>query len=346
VDGRCIGRWIGHGAGISIDRNIDVDAGRTRFRQLTDVVAPISPLCWQRTLHCCLRRGSQHRHRGRKLIAIEHPDPAIPLHRVRRHAALNSMQALDLLRLQIEWGADEALEDAPVDRLVPPALPRPPEAARHTPTVPPVPSSPLAPAERALAAAGASATLVELRAAVAAFDGCALRDTAASLVFAEGDPASGLLLIGDPPGEWEERSGAPFAGPGGALLERMLASIALTRQDLMLAPLIPWRPPGGRPPSAAEIAVCLPFLHRLIVLSGPRRIILAGALPARTLLGSGRRRTAPAWIGVTVPGRPDPIPGLVMPSSASVMQTPAARQQAWAALRLLRRTLDRDIAEK
>jgi len=256
--------------------------------------------------------------------------------------ALHDTQALDLLRLQVEWGADEALEDAPVDRLRPP-VPRPPEHARHTP---PAPSSRLTPAERAVAAAGGTATLAELRAAIAMFDGCTLRDTAASLVFAEGDPATGLLLIGDPPGESEERSGAPFAGPGGALLERMLLSIALTRRDLMLAPLIPWRPPGGRPPSTAEIAVCLPFLHRLIVLSGPRRIILAGALPARTLLGSVRRRTTPSWIGVSVPGRPDPIPCLAMPSPASVMQTPAARQEAWAALRLLRRTLDRDIAEK
>jgi hypothetical protein len=59
-----------------------------------------------------------------------------------------------------------------------------------------------------------------------------------------------------------------------------------------------------------------------------------------------RRRTTPAWIGLTVPGRPDLIPGLAMPSPASVMHTPAARQEAWAALRLLRRTLDRDIAEK
>ena len=250
------------------------------------------------------------------------------------------MQALDLLRIQIEWGADEALDDAPVDRLRPPALPRPPEAARHMPT------ARQTPAERAIAAAGAATTLAELRAAIATFDGCALRDTAASLVFAEGDPATRLLLIGDPPGESEERSGAPFAGPGGALLERMLASVALTRQDLMLAPLIPWRPPGGRPPSAAEIAVCLPFLHRLITLSGPRRIILSGALAARTLLGSVRRRATPAWIGVTVPGRPHRIPGLAMPSPASVMQTPAARQEAWAALRLLRRTLDSEIAEK
>ena len=257
------------------------------------------------------------------------------------------MEALGLLRLQIEWGADEALEDAPVDRLRPPAPPRLPETARPAPGASrPGPPSRLTPAAAMARSAGAAATLDELRAAVARFVGCALRDTAASLVFAEGDPATGLLLIGDPPGESEERSGTPFAGPVGALLERMLASVALSRQDLMLTPLIPWRPPGGRPPSAAEIAVCLPFLHRLIVLSAPRRVVVSGALPARTLLGPVRRRTRPGWIGVAVPGRPDPIPGLVMPGPASVMHTPAAREEAWAALRLLRRTLDSDIAEK
>ena len=76
----------------------------------------------------------------------------------------------------------------------------------------------------------------------------------------------------------------------------MLASIGLARDALLLTPLIPWRPPGGRPPSAAEIAVCLPFLHRLIALTGPTRIVLAGALAARTLFGPTRRRSGPAWI--------------------------------------------------
>jgi uracil-DNA glycosylase len=256
------------------------------------------------------------------------------------------MEALDLLRLQIEWGADEALQDAPVDRLSPTVAPRLQQTGQHARAAPGVPPSRSTPAERAVAAAAEAATLAELRAAIARFEGCALRDTAANLVFAEGDPATGLLLIGDPPGESEDRSGTPFAGPGGALLERMLASVGMTRHDLMLTPLIPWRPPGGRPPSAAEIAICLPFLHRLINLSGPRHLILAGALPARAILPSARRRTTPTWIEVAVPGMPNPIPGLAMPSPASVMRTPAARQEAWAALRLLRRTLDADIAEK
>jgi uracil-DNA glycosylase len=256
------------------------------------------------------------------------------------------MEALPLLRLHIEWGADEALQDAPVDRLRPSAPSQPAEPAQHTRTLAQVPASRPAPAERAAAAAAQAATLAELRAAVAAFDGCALRDTAANLVFAEGDPARRLLLIGDPPGESEDRSGTPFAGPDGGLLDRMLASISLTRQDLVLTPLIPWRPPGGRPPNAGEIAVCLPFLHRLIVLSGPRHVILAGALPARVLLPSGRRRTTPTWIPVSVPGLADPVPGLAMPSPASVARTPAARREAWAALRLIWRTLDAGIAEK
>jgi DNA polymerase len=172
-----------------------------------------------------------------------------------------------------------------------------------------------------------------------------LRDTAANLVFAAGDPDAALMLIGEPPGEAEDRSGTPFAGPDGVLLDRMLASVGLNRDGLLLAPLIPWRPPGGRPPSAGEIAVCLPFLHRLIALAAPRRILLAGALAARTLLGPTRRRAGPAWVDLSMSGLPGPIATLVMPSPSQVARTPSARRDAWAALRLLRRTLDADLAK-
>ncbi|HEY1932774.1 MAG TPA: uracil-DNA glycosylase [Acetobacteraceae bacterium] len=256
------------------------------------------------------------------------------------------MDALNLLRLQIDWGADEALEDAPVDRLrapPPPAVAKPAPAPRPAATTP----APRATqAERAIAAAAQAATLDQLRAALTAFDGCALRDTAASLVFLEGDPATGLLLIGDPPGEAEDRAGTPFAGPDGVLLDRMLASIALTRKDLMLTPLIPWRPPGGRLPNPGELAVCAPFLHRLIALTEPRRVILAGALAARALLPAARRRPAATWVPMSVPGLAAPIPAMPMPSPATLPRTPAARREAWAALRALRRTIDADFAEK
>lgn len=266
------------------------------------------------------------------------------------------------LKLQIEWGADEALEDAPVDRLRPVALPPPANpvppaeggSSRPTTMTPPplagegrgegAPPVRTSPVERAIQAAAAATTLEELRAAIAAFDGCALRDTASNLVFVAGDPEASLLLVGDPPGPDEDRSGTPFAGRAGVYLDKMLASIDLHRANLLLAPLIPWRPPGDRPPSAAELTVCLPFLHRLIALATPRRMLVMGPLPARMLLPqtASRRRQRGAWLDVPVLGLPQPIPVLPTFSPAELMRSPKDRRSAWADLRLLRRTLNAD----
>ncbi|MBV9252431.1 MAG: uracil-DNA glycosylase [Acetobacteraceae bacterium] len=254
------------------------------------------------------------------------------------------MDALTLLRLQLEWGADEALETEPVNRLR--ATPR---APLRTPNAEPHPSVPsLAPhsaAQRAEAAAAKAATLDQLRGAVTAFTGCPLRDTATNLVFAEGDPHAELLLIGDPPGADEDRSGHPFAGAAGTMLDAMLASIGLSRERLLLVPVIPWRAPGGRPPSASEVAVCLPFLHRLIALAAPRRILLVGELCPRYLLGSGRRRATTGWVEVVVPGLSSAVPAIAIPAPGTLMRTPSLRRAAWTELRLLRRAIDPDLAD-
>jgi DNA polymerase len=94
------------------------------------------------------------------------------------------------------------------------------------------------------------------------------------------------------------------------------------------------------------MSVCLPFLHRLIALAQPRRIILGSSLAARTLLGPTRRRARPAWTELVVPGLPAPVAALPMPSPSMVARDAGARREAWAALRLLRHALDADLAEK
>jgi len=258
------------------------------------------------------------------------------------------MDALALLRLQIEWGADEALDDSPVDRLRP-AAPPPPAvrpAPSPTPAATPLPSTARAgAAERAVAAAACASTLDALRAAIAGFDGCALRDTATKPVLPTGDPDSGLLLIGDPPGAEEDRSGMPFAGPDGELLDRMLASIGLQRAQLLAAPLIPWRPPGGRPPSPGEIALCLPFLHRLIVLTAPSRLVLLGTLATRTLLPGQRRRPGSGWTKLALPALPAAVPTLLLPTPAALASSPGLRRDAWTELRRLRRALDGSVTD-
>jgi DNA polymerase len=246
------------------------------------------------------------------------------------------MDALALLRLQMEWGADEALEEAPIDRLRPVTMP---QASPRLLTPLAAPSS-VARSGNDLAEAAAS--LEALRAAIAAFDGCALRGTASTLVFADGNPDAGLLIVGEAPSAAEDRSGRAFDGPAGAYLERMLASIGLDRERALLTPLIPWRPPGGRPPTAAEIVACLPFLHRLIVLTAPRRMVLLGTLAQRTLLGAAPRRRTQGWLQATVPGRSEPLATLALPSPELLLAKPTGRREAWAELRLLRRTIDHE----
>jgi uracil-DNA glycosylase len=275
------------------------------------------------------------------------------------------MDALTALRLQIEWGANEALEAEPVDRLRPPsaraaslasasAAPASvsPASVGRSAVVPHAAGSRVAGreghAERAGRAAAAATTLDELRVAIAGFDGTTLRDTATNMLFLEGDPACGLLFVGEAPNSDADRSGSSWSGHIGSYLERILRSVGLDRGAICLAPLIPWRPPGDRPPSPVEIATCLPFLHRMIALVAPRRIVALGPLPTRALLGARpmRRRASPVWQDATIPGIAVPIPALTMPSPAILLRVTTQRRSAWADLRCLRHTLDSDLTQK
>jgi len=216
-------------------------------------------------------------------------------------------EALAALRLQIEFGADEALEDEPVNRLRPPPASAPVAVAVRTrvaappitvaPRTPAVPTAHMTAAARAADVTAAAVTLDALYTAIANFDGCALRDTATQPVLPAGDPTAGLLVIGEPPSAEDDRAGRPFAGPAGGTLDRMLASIALDRSKLLLAPLIPWRPPGNRPPTAAEVAICLPFLHRLIQLSAARPGVGRAGLARNSGWFSGARHAGPSRRG-------------------------------------------------
>lgn len=255
------------------------------------------------------------------------------------------MDALTALRLQIEWGADEALADAPLDRLRPPEAIRP--AGATIASGPPSTGRGLPPAARATLAAAQADTPEALQAALAGFDGCALRDTASRLVFDAGNPASRLMLIGDTPGEAEDRAGRPFAGPAGAYLDRMLGSIGLGREQVLIGMVVPWRPPGGRPPTEAEIACCLPFLMRHIAIAQPRRLVLLGSVVTRAVLpmpSGSRRLPRGEWLGISVSGLPTPIPALPTASPATLLGKPADRRRAWAELRMVKRALDQELA--
>ncbi len=246
------------------------------------------------------------------------------------HAGSPAVDALALLRLQAEWGADEALDDVSMDRFVPAAAP-PRVGAVQAPARP-------RPAQPALAGptlAGPALAGIDgldgLHAAMHAFDGCALRATATHTVRPDGNAAAGLLLIGDAPGADDDRSGQAFSGPPGQVLDQVLRSIGLDRSGLLLAPLVPWRPPGNRPLAEAEIQACLPFLLRLIALVRPRRLILLGAAPVRVLTGSAEpiRRLRGRWIDAAIPGLAAPVPALPMPPLDQWFRNAATKRDLW-----------------
>ncbi len=255
------------------------------------------------------------------------------------------MDALGWLRLQLEWGADEALDDGPVDRRghsasvtagMPPTLALPPVTA--LPAIAPVRTGTAATAQ-AQSLAAAAQTLAQLHDAMAGFDGCALRATATNLVFGDGDPSTGLVLLADVPGPAEDRAGVPFAGASALFLDKMLASIGLERSAFYAASLLPWRPPGDRKPAEAEVQLCLPFLLRHLELLAPRRVLLFGNLAARTLLPGDGRRARTAWLELPLSDNGPVVQTLVFPSVLHIQSTPAAKREAWANLLRLRHAL-------
>ncbi|GAA0604766.1 hypothetical protein GCM10009416_47980 [Craurococcus roseus] len=279
-------------------------------------------------------------------------------------AEVDRAALLAALRLQMEWGADEALAEAPLDRtaladaLAPAGAPFPPAAAARPPAAatplarPAVPGSGglLIPAaappavSRAAELAAAANSLDALREAMAGFEGSPLRETATNLVFADGVPHSGLMLIGEAPGADEDRLGKPFVGVSGRLLDRMLASVGLGRErDFYVTNILPFRPPGNRTPTDAEIALFLPFVLRHVELASPRVLVLLGGTAAKALLRSreGITRLRGRWHEVAPRGEgAAPWPALATLHPAYLLRNPAAKKDAWHDLLLLRRRLD------
>jgi len=268
---------------------------------------------------------------------------------------LSRDQALALLQWQIEMGADEAIGPEAVNhlalnRLAPPApaVPRPtlaqnpPRAASARPAAsartaataaPPraLTESAAEPVQSARALAARAQTIDALAALVAGFDGCPLRRTATNTVFADGNPAAPVLIIGEAPGADEDRLGKPFVGRAGQLLDRMLAAIGLDRTVVQITNVIYWRPPGNRKPTAAEIASCLPFVFRHIVLARPKVLVLAGGTAATSLLDTaeGITRLRGRWFELAVPGLDATVPTLPMFHPAFLLRSPERKRETW-----------------
>jgi DNA polymerase len=179
--------------------------------------------------------------------------------------------------------------------------------------------------------AAATSSLDELRQALAAFEGCALKHTAMNLVFGDGNPRAKVMFVGEAPGADEDRQGMPFVGLSGKLLDRMLAAIGLDRGSAYIANVLPWRPPGNRSPTSDEIAACLPFIERHIELVDPEVLVLVGGIAAKALLGrtEGITRLRGQWIDYSSLGLARPIPAMATFHPAYLLRSPGQKRLAW-----------------
>ncbi|CAM3400669.1 uracil-DNA glycosylase [Paracoccus nototheniae] len=259
--------------------------------------------------------------------------------------ALDADTALALLDWQLEMGCDVPMTDAPIDRFDLPA--------RVAPTAPPLvleapslgaatePDDLAARLAEAGALAAAAGDLAALAAAQEGFDGIELKKGARNFCFADGNPAARVLILGEAPGDEEDRQGRPFVGRAGQMLDRMFSAIGLARdavdaeRAVYITNVLTWRPPGNRDPSPDEIAVSLPFLRRHIELAQPDLIVLMGNIACQAAIEKrGILRLRGQWVQAF--GRP----ALPMTHPAYLLRNPAAKRDAWGDLLSLQERLE------
>lgn len=258
-------------------------------------------------------------------------------------SALDYYTAEALLAWQVELGATEAILDSPVNRYkTPKEAPKPKKAAAASEPVTAAPKKvEIDTAAEAKKAVEGVRDLEGLKAAMAAFEHCELKRGARNLVFADGNPAARVMIIGEAPGRDEDREGKPFVGRAGQLLDRMFGAIdmgrdvPLSKDAIYITNVLPWRPPQNRDPKPDEIAMLTPFLERHVEIVAPDVIVLMGNIACDAVLGRrGITRLRGNWQEAF--GKP------VMPMfhPAYLLRQSGMKREAWADLLSLKAKLE------
>ena len=181
------------------------------------------------------------------------------------------------------------------------------------------------------------ASLTELSTAVSTCTLCPLHKDAKNPVPGEGNPNADFMCVGEAPGATEDELGRPFVGQAGQLLDKILAAIKLSRNEVYICNVLKHRPPGNRNPMPDEVQACSPYLLRQIELIQPRVIVALGTFAAQTLLntreGIGRLRgKIHRYYGV---------PLVVTYHPAALLRNPSWKKPTWEDVQLARKLLDR-----
>ena len=260
-----------------------------------------------------------------------------------KHSISDMMNEKELLEWYLAAGVDAICGDVPGCLQQKAPLRERPTAVGETasrPAITDLAQMSLKACKNAREVCEAAATLEELRAAVEAFDGCSLKLTSNKTVFGGGNPKAKIMIVGEAPGADEDRIGEPFVGRSGHLLDKMLTAVGLDRGKVYITNVLPWRPPGNRTPTSAEVAVCLPFLRRQIELMKPEIIMVLGGSAANSLLDNEEpiSRLRGKWLEYkTLKGDTAALLASFLP--AYLLRNPAQKSKVWADLLRLAKKL-------
>ena len=166
---------------------------------------------------------------------------------------------------------------------------------------------------------------------------CRLSATRKNFVFGEGDSGAQLVVIGEAPGAEEDAQGRPFVGRSGKLLDKILAAIGFSRNDVFICNIIKCRPPENRNPLTDEIECCMPWLKTQLELISPKIVLLLGRVAANTILDNrqsmtGMRGKILRWNGYDV---------VVTYHPAALLRNPNWKRHCWEDVQMLRKHYDK-----
>jgi DNA polymerase len=228
-------------------------------------------------------------------------------------------------------------------------VPRPAPAPRSGPVAPP-PSRPAVPAAAATPAAPATPVvrtdaiprflealgavrpdLDAMRTEVESCTACSLAGTRTRTVFGEGRIGAAVMFVGEGPGQEEDRTGRPFVGAAGELLDRIIAAMGLRREDQYICNVVKCRPPENATPLPDQVRACLPFLERQILAVRPSVLVALGGTAARALLGGtagvAQRR------GIMTKRGDNPV--IVTYHPAALLREPSRKRDTWEDMKLV-----------
>jgi uracil-DNA glycosylase family 4 len=177
-----------------------------------------------------------------------------------------------------------------------------------------------------------------LRKAVAACTRCSLHESRTQTVFGVGNRDADWMIIGEAPGQEEDRHGEPFVGRAGKLLDEMLRAAGLARDKVFIANILKCRPPNNRDPSVDEASSCRSYLNRQIELVSPKIILAVGRIAAQHLLDTdapvGRMRGRKHFL------EGGQLPVIVTYHPAYLLRSPTQKRKAWQDLVLARQVME------